>query len=273
MGCTMVSTRSSAGFTLIELLVALSVASLVVLAVSRLYLTSLQSYMLQTQLSDMHQNAHFSFRKIQEVVMQLGSELPDTASGMAMVEVNDSTDVVVVVNPNGGRHRFVTPLAATLDLPVEDAAGFYGADSLVRVMGSDSLQKVAIDVNYGDSGYTNGIDEATKRVRLVAALSCGAGDEVFSFNRCRFRFDVSQKILYWRVNQNEMVLAEDIEDVGIVLQDRNGAVTTQWSAMSIAAVHLTARTVRSDPRYTHPQMHDGFHRLRLEMRLRLRNKP
>ena len=262
-----------AGFTLVELLVAIASAGFVLVGLARLLTFTLDGYSLQVQMAEMHQNVHYAFRQLSEIVMQAGADLPDTASGIAVVVVQTAEDFSMMVNPAGGNQVFESVPGSVQSVPVGNPRHFVRADSVIIVFKDGSAPRsVGIDTGYSTGGFVRGIDTGAGLVRLVTPVGLSAGDQMCSFNRRRLYRDAASNELRHIVNTTEYLLVEGIDSMSVTFRDSAGGATTGWNSMKAAAVHVTARTPRPHRRYVHPVKGDGYRRASLDMVVRLRNR-
>lgn len=253
------------GVTLVEMLVAMVASGIVLAGIAYLFGISLRSYRLQNEITEMHQNAHYTIKRLSEVFMEAGSDLPDT--GIAIISRTAADNVTLIVNPRGGVHDFSYDIVtATATVPLDDASGFLHADSVIHEYASGSAPELLGISSVDTSTVPN-------TLTLSAACTYARNDALYSFERRKYYHDNVTNNLVCLARGDTTVLSEDIESITFDFydKDRNNA-NNSWDDMLFVTIALTAKTPLADNRYTHPTEGDGYRRLSLDMELRLRNR-
>ena len=76
---------------------------------------------------EMHQNAHYTLRRVSEILQEAGANLPDHAEfGVVDPIGTDGDDVNVIVNQYGGTFEFLNdaPNMTVITVPMEDILKF-----------------------------------------------------------------------------------------------------------------------------------------------------
>lgn len=259
-GAALERRKRHAGTTLVELIITIAAGSIVILGVYRLLTTSLRSYNLQDQITDMYMNGTYCIKKLDEVLAQVGSTLPDTP--YVVVNPASVSDVSIKVNYYGARQAFTSNLSSTAKIPVDSGKTFIGNDSIV------------VDTGIGPP-LTRQIDSVkvssvpcTVYLKSPATATLQSGAVVYAASTYRYYFSNKNFCL----NSDSNVLAENIDSAAIVFLDTGGNSTTDWKRMRSASLFVRARNADPDQPYTNPTFGDHYHRLSLSMKLRLRNK-
>lgn len=258
----------SAGFTLVEVTVALVASGILLVGLARFFRDFNRSYNSQEQVADRDLNAHYTVKRMSEALMAAGSNLPSKDwSIISMPEGNPGSRVRVAVNPRGGVQYLSAPLAGAFEVAVDDAKGFAKAKYLLadpQLAGFPTL-KVAIDQSYNADGFIKGIKVFGEIaiLRLATGLTLEAGDAIYAYDEEEYRLVGGNLML------NDMVLAENIQNLDFTMLTVGQAPTTQWSAMRSAKVNITARTRSRDPTYG---TNDGYRSIDLSMDVLLRNR-
>lgn len=254
------------GFTLVEILIAIVAGSIVVLGVFRLFTLGLQTYNLQETLADLYQNGTYAMQRMNETIVQAGSNLPENNYQVVFSSSSKNDSITMRINLYGGKYEYtVDSCINATKVPLADARGFIGADSLIY----DSL-----DIK--NTGYkiskvdTTPVPPAPDTVTLATAASFRPGAVIYaSSTRAFYR---KSNALCMR-DSIEKVIAENIDSLACVFYKLDGTTpTTDWDSIMIASVYVRARTSIPDPRYKDPVFNDGYRRLPLVMNFRLRNR-
>ena len=263
----------SNGFTLLELIVAIVVSGFVVLALSRLLVTAVQNYSRQEQVGEMHTNVHYAIRRLTDMFAEVGAMLPDT--GVAVVApptVNDS--IAFMVNPRGGMQVFPADVAATQDVPVDDARSFRHASAMVKeVEGADghfTFTILNIDTTCGAGNYVKGINKLDGQVRITAAEAFAQDNVIYAFRREQIKLRNNELLRV--VNDVPEVLAENIDSLYIAFYDSTETQENAWNEMIFGSVAVRARTGIPDLDYISPTHGDRYRRVALDIKFRLRSK-
>lgn len=266
------------GFTLIEVVVTMVVASILGVAVVRFYKDSYKAYSVQEETAERDLNAHFVVNKFVEVFQQAGSALPD--SGWTVLR-RSGTALVVGVNPRGAEQ--FNGQAASLNnfISVSDAKQFANSANvllntthvLVDYADPDeATEKVAIDEAYNSRGFVKGVKDNASgldSIRVMSAVRLAVGDRIYGYREDHYLLDNGNLTI--RPNGSvaaQMVLAENIDSLGVTFLDAAGRATTVWRNMRSAALTVRARTTRADPRLPPP----GYRKITLPMNVILRNR-
>jgi type II secretory pathway pseudopilin PulG len=259
---------SERGITLVEIVVSLVVSGIVIVGLVRFFKDFNRSYNNQEQVADRDLNAHYAVRRLSEAFMSAGANLPAKSWSMiSLPEGNPGPRLVIAVNPRGGVQYLAAPLAASLEIPVDDQKGFAKASSVLADPQPEGLpsSKIAIDRNFNSDGFVNGIKPTGTGaiVRLVSSVTLEIGDAVYAYDEEDFRLQDGNLIL------DGNVLAENIQNLRFTALTASQTPTSQWSAMRSGKVQVTARTRMPDPNY---KENDGYRSLDLSMDVLLRNR-
>ena len=272
--------RSQAGFTLIELLVVLVVAVILGTVLVRFYKDSYRSYSMQEQYADRDQTAHFVVTKLVEVLQQAGSALPDT--GWTALTIPAGTLMRIGINPRGAE-QFVGTAAGSSNFIAVDSADLFTNTSNTLLNTTHILLDYAdvtkatvkrtIDVSYNSGGFLEGVKDnvsPTKdSIRVTATVVLAVGDKVYGYREDEY--DVSGTDLVLKPNgsvSTQMVLAENIDSIGIVFRKIDKSATTTWSVMRSASVTVRARTEMKDLGLSPPD----YRKITLSMNVIMRNR-
>lgn len=269
----------AAGFTLTEVLVALVVGSLVTVAAVRFYKDSYRAYSLQDQLQERDQNAHFVVNKFVELIQQAGSSLPDT--GWTVIRQSGGT-VTVGLNPRSAEQFNGVDLPSSQFIPVSDASQWANSGNVLLNTNhvlidyadpSRATRKFAIDVGYGARGFAAGIkDNPTgimDSIRITSSVGLSVGDRIYGYREDQFLLSGSDLVVRPDgVASGQLVLAENIDSLGVTFRDYRGAPVTDWSRMRSASIAVRARTAHADPKLPRP----GYRKITLPMNIIMRNR-
>jgi prepilin-type N-terminal cleavage/methylation domain-containing protein len=258
----------SAGFTLIEVTVALVASGILLVGLARFFKDFNRSYNSQEQVADRDLNAHYTVKRMSEALMAAGSNLP--AKDWPIINMPDGNPggrMRLAVNPRGGVQYLAAPLAGAIEVTVDDAKGFAKATELLADPQIDGFAtfKVAIDLAYSADGFTKGFKVSGDNaiLRLTTGLTLAAGDAIYAYDVEDYRLMDGNLML------NDMVLAENIQNMSFTMLTAAQVPTTQWSAMRSAKVNITARTRSRDPGYA---TNGGYRSIDLSMDVLLRNR-
>ncbi|NLD95332.1 MAG: prepilin-type N-terminal cleavage/methylation domain-containing protein [Fibrobacter sp.] len=265
---TIKNTLTSAnGFSLIEVIVALSISSLILIFLTRLFSVSLNSYNLQEQLADMNQNAKFTIKEISDILMQAGADLQildsDPFDKDTIIIPDGSTTpcsgFTIKINPRGGVFQIPENKPAVCSIMVENAYAFRLADKLQKLPGPNSKPPIKI---YSLTRY----DSLTNFVVFNPADTFKEGDVIVSFVKNHYYLNGTDLCL----DNDSNIIAENIDTMDITFLDVDGAPTSEWKTMRSVRITVCARTSIPDRKYSgHP---DHYRRITLRHEFRLRNK-
>jgi prepilin-type N-terminal cleavage/methylation domain-containing protein len=260
--------KNNTGFTLIEVLVALGISSLALIFLTKLFSTSLSSCTLQDQLSEMNQNARYSIKELGDVLIQAGADLQiinvDSLDKDTVIIPDNNeahcTGFTIKVNPRGGIFEIPqTTNTAICTLKVGDARKYRHAGYLARIPGVRSTQGVKV--------YTiQNLDTVSNMIVFSPPDSFIQGDAVCSFTYRRYFLNGTDLC----VNSESNVLAENIDSLSILFQDKDGNPTPNWPLMHSVDLLVRARNERPDRRYN--EYPDHYRRVTLTYKFRMRNK-
>ena len=259
---------SERGLSLVEVVVALAASGILTVGLVRFFKDFNRSYNMQEQVADRDMNAHYTVKRISEAFMSAGANLPAEGwSLISMPEGNPGPRVLLGINPRGGVQYLAVPLAAALEIPIDDPKAFAKATAVLADPQPAGLPtiKVPIDLAYNSDGFVKGIKQAGTEawVRVASPLTMQVGDAIFAYDEEDFRLQDGNLLL------DGNVLAENIQDLTFSLFTANQSLTTQWSAMRSAKIQVKARTRVPDPAYG---QNDGYRAIDLNMDVLLRNR-
>jgi type IV pilus assembly protein PilW len=257
-----------AGFTLIELLIGMLISGVMVVVVTRFFKDSHRAYNIQELLADRDQNAQYVLKRLEERVMEAGANLPETGFPIIIPGNGPSRDFSLVINPRGGMQTFYGSMPATQNIPVDDPSAFKSASSVLIVRADKGMpvEKADIATGYNLNGFVKGLKKGSggpDMLRLTGAMALESGDAIYAFSKEDY------SLANTNLSMGQMVLAENIETVGLDFYDSTGTRTTDWDAMHSAKLSVTAKTQRPDPGYPG----DGYRRVTITSEVRMRNRP
>jgi prepilin-type N-terminal cleavage/methylation domain-containing protein len=256
------------GFSLIEVIIALSISSLILIFLTRLFSVSLNSYNLQEQLADMNQNAKFTIKEMSDLLMQAGADLQIIDSDSLdkdTIIIPDGTSLSctgfkIKINPRGGLFyipQTITP--AVCSIQVENASAFRLATKLQKIPGPNSKLPVKI---YTLTRY----DSLTNFVVFNPADTFTEGDAIASIIYSHYYKNGTNLCL----DNDTNIVAENIDTLAITFLDVDGDPTRSWNNMRSVKITVCARTSLPDRKYKgYP---DHYRRIILHHEFRLRNK-
>lgn len=265
----------TAGFTLIEIMIGLGVSAILIIGLTRLFQTTLNSYSLQDQLTEMNQNAKFAIKEISDVLMQAGADcqmVTDTLDKDTLIRVATAppcTGFSIKVNPRGGlfivTNLFIAP-SFPCSLQVDNNSGFGFADSIGKIPESNTAPRRLVKAY-----KINGLNIANNKICISGSGtndSFYVGDALYAFSSQRYYLKGTNLCL----NTDDNVMAENIDSLKITFMDSLGNSTTNWAMMSSVAILVEAASSMSDNRYVNPPWNDHRRRLKLTYQFRLKNK-
>jgi prepilin-type N-terminal cleavage/methylation domain-containing protein len=262
--------RKQKGVTLIEILVAVFIGSLAVLGIYRLFSSSLRSYNLQEQMSGMYQNSTYTIKKISEILMQAGADLPQKNYTILFAQSSNPDNFRIRVNPNGSKYKFTSNLIDNDKIIMADASAFFGCDSLVRDS-ADTFSTIGHLLVYEiDTVKVLPAANDTIILKSVSNAKFYAGTTIFGYKSVLYYFDLGN--VYCKDTSGVSIVTDNMDTVRIIYYDKNHATTTTWSQMISALVYVRSRTSVPDPKYKCPGYNDGYRRLPMSTEVRFRNK-
>jgi prepilin-type N-terminal cleavage/methylation domain-containing protein len=256
------------GFTLVEVTVALVASGILIVGLSRFLKSYSRSFNVQEQVSDRDLNAHYAVKRLSEALMAAGSNLPSKDWNIiSFPSGNPGPFLRMGVNPRGGVQYLSAPLAGAIEISVDDAKGFAKATAILADPQNPDLAtfKVLIDESYNANGFVNGVKTigAEAILRMATGVTLDAGDAVYAYDKEEYR------LLDGNLMLDDMVLAENIQNLTFTGYTAGQVVTNQWSAMRSAKVQITARTRNPDPAIS---ANGGYRLIDLSMDVLLRNR-
>lgn len=259
---------SERGFTLVEVTVALVASGILLVGLARFFKDFNRSFNSQEQVADRDLNAHYTVKRMTEAFMGAGSNLPSKDWNVIVLpEGNPGGRVRLGVNPRGGVQYLSAPILGAMEIAIDDAKGFAKARAVLadpQLPGNPTF-KVDIDESYNSDGFVKGVraEGNGATLRLKAALTLESGDAIYAYDEEDYRLQDGNLML------DDMVLAENIQNLKFTLLTAGQTPTGQWSAMRSAKMQITARTRSRDPAYS---MNDGYRSIDLSMDVLLRNR-
>ncbi len=267
-----------AGFSMIELLIVIVVSTILGVSVVRFYKDTYHTYSLQEQIADRNQNAHFTLSKYVEILQQAGTGLPDT--GWSTLRIS-SGSITLGFNPRDAKqfNDFDTPMSQFV--AVVDGTLFANTSNvflntthvLVDYMDRSKMtEQIEIDTTYSGLGFVKGIKDNASgmdSVYIMKAIVLSVGDQIYGYREDQYALSGSDLVI--RPNGSvaqEMVLAEDLDSVGVTFLTTAGIPTSAWDKMRSASVTVRARTNKIDV-HLEPA---GYHKISLSMNIMFRNK-
>lgn len=261
---------SQSGFSLLESVVGLGAGAILLVVATRFYKDSYRTYNLQEQVAERNQNAHYTVKKITEVLQQAGSDLP--ASGWDVITASGSPPIITVgSNPRGGV-QFITsvaPAPPTNKIPVSDTANFSKATHVLVDYLAAGVATVKAPITNRIAGIAAG-DPDTLVISPGLTTPLSVGDMVYAYRIDAYLVSGTNLILRPEGDATkDMVLAENIDSLGVTFKKTDATTATTWSNMRSAVLGVRARTAVRDPRI---KADSGYHKIRMTMNLLLRNK-
>lgn len=253
-----------------ELIVAISLSSVVLVGIFRIFNSNNKSYNLQEQINEMHQNAQYAIKRLSEELMQAGADLPDTNYTYLFTKSTVKDSIALMVNKRGAKQVCAYAVPSSRTIPIDNAIPFIGAEKLIRMVPTRAVTTYLIDKTYSTGHFVKGIDTTseTDSIRLTTAAFLLAGDIVFATEAVSFFKDST----YLCMNSANNHLAENIDSLAIVLLDISNNPTTTFRLVRAAHIYVRSRTAHPDIAYHHPVFGDGYRRVDFSMDVRLRNK-
>jgi len=268
--------KAGAGFTLLETCIAVALSLLVGLVAQRFYRDSFHTYSQQEQIEERNQNANYTIGKLVEIIQQAGAGLDTswqtlTYSGGVLTLGSNPTGAQQFIGNNPSSSKYVR---------VDDATQFNNSNNplltpthiLVQYASGAATAKLQIDTNYNSLGFSKGRkNNATgyDSLYLTSTVDLSIGDMVYGYREDQYLLLGDSLIIYPNgIAANQMVLAEDIDSLGMTFRDQNGNATTDWKNMRSVSITVRARTAQLDPRLKPP----AYHKITLPMNVILRNK-
>ncbi len=256
------------GFTLVEVTVALVASGILLVGLARFFKDFNRSYNSQEQVSDRDLNAHYAIKRLSEALMASGSNLPSQDWNLVnLPDGNPGGRLRLGVNPRGGVQYLAAAVAGVMEITMDDAKGFAKATEILCDPQDPALHtfKVGIDLTYNGGGFVNGflVVGSAVTLRLTTPLTLDAGDAIYAYDVEDYRLQDGNLML------DDMVLAENIQNLSFTAMTVGQVPTTNWSAMRSAKIAITARTRNPDPGLPG---NGGYRVIDLSMDVLLRNR-
>ena len=261
------SVSDSRGFTLLEGLVAMLASAILIGAVTRFFKDSNRAFTTQKQVSERDQNAHFVIKRLTEILMQAGFNLPEKSYKVITPSVSPSNRLSLAVNPRGGQQVVPATIANKTVVPVGDESGFRKATSLIWVPTDKSLPTMLLEIDRSCSvgGFKDGLKAVPggmDSIMLKLPIDLSPGDVLYAATWEDYHVEGTDLLV------GDLLLAENIESFSIGYFAADGHSTLDWNAMRSAKITVTGRTTVPD--YRLPG--DGYQRITLSTDLRFRNR-
>jgi Tfp pilus assembly protein PilW len=255
-------------------MIGLVVSTILIIGLTRLYSTTLSSYCLQNQLTEMNQNAKFAIKAVSAALMQAGADCillnNDTLQKDTLIKTSRSpcSDFTVKVNPMGG--LFVIAKQCTLNtstacsLQVDNGYAFTNASNLAKIPNAVTSSSRSVQT------YTlQGVNTADNKICISGGYAGDIfyqDDGVYSFVNRHYYLNGSNLCL----DSNNNVLAENIDSLVVTFLDSLGATTRHWNFMNSVGLTIESTTSQPDNRYN--DYPDHRRRLKLSYQFKLKNK-
>lgn len=260
--------KRAPGFTLIEVIVAIGISAIALITLTRLFSASLSSYNLQEQLTEMNQNARYTIRELGDVLMEAGANLQIVNLGTedkdTIIRPDDDeaecSGFTIKVNPRGGLFQIPKDIDDPISkIYVDDANRFTHARmmQLIPALGSDDPPRFYTIVQVDTDNHFIEFDPGDTFKKNEAI--CSYVENHYYLNGTDLCID-----------NNNNVIAENIDSLSIVFLDRDGNPNGEWKAMRSVRLLVRAKTSKPDHRYT--EYPDHCRRITLTYEFRLRNK-
>lgn len=263
---------------MMEMLVTMVVTVILGAAVTKFYKDSYNTYSLQEQIADRNQNAHFLLSRFVEIMQQAGMTLPDTGWN---VLAQSGGVVTIGSNPREAFHFVGVNPPSQQFIAVIDAEPFIAsANTLLNtpyvlvdyVDPAKATVKIKLETSYGSKGFTKGVkNNATglDSIYVATAVNLDVGDKIYGYREDQYLLSGSDMVMRPDgVAASDMVLAENIDSLGMTFRTESGTATTSWKLMRSVSITVRARTLRADPSLPKP----GYRKITLPMNVILRNK-
>jgi hypothetical protein len=250
--------------TLVEILISIVIGALAVLGVYRLFSSSLRSYNMQEQLSGMYQNGTYTIKKISELLMQAGADLPQYKFPVLYVSSAHPDSLYMRINPTGAVYAYSLPTLLNVSkIPDSLAVPFMACDSIVAdSLSLDSSLKL-YDITLVDTQPSPKWDT----IRVSPSGKFYQGSTIYGYKAIAYYIKGNA------ICSNTDTMAENIDSFCVIYWNRSHtATTTIWDSMFTASIYVRARTSLPDPKYKCPGFNDGYRRLPMSTEVRLRNK-
>jgi len=252
--------RSTNGLTLVELMIAITISFVSILGIYRMFSASLRSYNLQTQLTQMHQDATFSIHKISEALMQVGSALPQKNY---QIIYGDADSVCLLANSTGSSYTFSSNLLSSNIIVMTDASAFKNQTFILKDSLDSSVTKFTIS-----KVDTNAVQDT---IFLTTSGTFYSGTTIYGANTFYY-YKSGTNIMFKQDTGSASVLAENIDSLSFTYYTSSHAATTNWTQFYSVNIYLRARTALPDPKYKYPGINDGYRRVPMSIEVRFRNK-
>ncbi|MBD3319695.1 MAG: hypothetical protein GF350_01210 [Chitinivibrionales bacterium] len=255
------------GVTLLGLLLAVVLGGIILLGLMRVFMTSVKSYSAEEKLIEMKRSTNRTINKIKEFFMEAGVDLPEDEDVITF----DGDYVIIKVNRTGAYHCFDEDVDSD-QIPVEDARGFIGYESIWRKTPGDAAAQVTIDISKNTSPFEKGIDTTNHVLYLTTTESFVPDDELYAYKTYKFRHDPTTNTVYVTIDGYEDVLAENIEEFFVKFYDTHRDAKTEqtdWADMRVCSLFVKGIT---DSRVSAGTGSGEFKEMSLSKIFYLRNK-
>ncbi len=257
------TSRKQHGLTLVEMLISIVIGAFAILGVYRLFSSSLHSYNLQEQLTGMYQNCTYTIKKLSELLMQAGVDLPPSKFPAVLVSSSRPDSLCMRINPTGAVYVLPCTLTTVGKIPDSNAVAFAACTYIV----ADSL---SLDSSLSIDSIASVDTEPSPKWDTIRLTSNGTflkGTTIYGF----------KTVAYFRqgniIRSNNDTLTENIDSFNVVYYNSSHtATTTIWDSMFTFRIFVRARTALPDPWYKCPGFGDGYRRLPMSTEVRFRNK-
>lgn len=253
------------GFTLVELMIAIVASSIVIIGLSTLVSSFVNTYRFQEANSDMVQNAHYTVQRISEAVMETGACLPVFADTVMYYDSTQPNTFTRRYNPACGYHEFWDTAAATDVFHVDTMGAHFDpsvADSVVvaRTLPSDvdstvwRAQIVSVSLSKDTIITYDTVDAViTADTTILGAdsltvdgvYSVEAGDVIYAYKIETWTVNADSNLVVRR-DGDEMVMAENIVELDIRFDSTDASGTmypvNDWHDMKNGTVRVVTRT-------------------------------
>jgi len=263
--------KDSGGYTLVEALVALILTAVVITTIFEVYITQHRNWNVQTDISDMQQNARAAIDELTRQIRMAGNQLP---LGIDPIEAYNTDPDTIVINysPDGCNAPIVKPMplpSSELDCKGNDVSCF-SEGQMAYIFHPDSGGGEFFEISH--------VQETPAKIQHNKWPLTKTYDQdaiIVSLERMKYYIDNSDTLhpnlmIQFPWDTVGHVYAENIEDLQIQYRMKNGSIVDVPPLVDDVRevlITITAHTNSMDP--DHPT--EPYKQRRYTSRVNLRN--
>ncbi|MDD3732164.1 MAG: prepilin-type N-terminal cleavage/methylation domain-containing protein [candidate division Zixibacteria bacterium] len=237
--------RQSDGFSLLEVLIALTVTSIITLAVFRAYVTQHKNYMTQDDITEIQQNARVVIDELTRHIRMAGNQLPQGLQGITPANTNPDTITLTYRTNNCDSYLSSAMPLPSAELKCGADVSCFHDDQWVYIFEPDS--------GGGEWFLITHVQTGSKHIQhntMPLSKCYGADAILLSMNQIKFFVDHTTDpqhptLMMQLPGQTPQIFADNITDLQFQYKLKNGTIVDQPVLINDVTEVLISVTGRS----------------------------